>query len=197
MPIRSGSWSGRHDGPGHDRDLLHGRCPGPGAARIVPLRGALQRARAHLERVAPAEDDIAESLDADHRALLDRYVKAFESADIDTLLRVLHSDVTLEMPPEPLWFAGREAVSRFLASRIFVGPGILRLLPVTANGQPALATYWRGEDRVFHAHAIQVLTLSENKVARIVVFRDPSLFPAFGLPRDLGAAEVPTAPWRP
>lgn len=155
------------------------------------VNSALQRARAHLEYAAPAEDDVADSLDADHRALLDQYVKAFESADIDALLRLLHQDVTLEMPPEPTWFAGREAVGRFVASRIFVGPGVLRLLPVTANGQPAMATYWRGKDGVFHAHAIQVLTVSQNEVARIVVFRDPSLFPAFGLPPDLGGAGAP------
>ncbi|WP_371781309.1 sigma-70 family RNA polymerase sigma factor [Streptosporangium subroseum] len=152
------------------------------------VNSALQRARAHLERVAPTEDDITEPLDADHQTLLDQYVRAFENADIDTLMRVLHNDVTLEMPPEPVWFAGREAVGRFVASRIFVGPGVMRLLPVTANGQPALATYWRGEDGVFRAHAIQVLTMSENRVARMVIFREPSLFSAFGLPRDLGVA---------
>jgi RNA polymerase sigma-70 factor (ECF subfamily) len=157
------------------------------------VNSALQRARAHLERVAPTEDDVAGPLDTDHRELLDQYVKAFESADIDTLLRVLHSDVTLEMPPEPLWFAGREAVGRFMAAKIFAVPGTLRLLPVTANGQPALATYWRGDDGLFHAHAIQVLAMSGNKVARMVIFREPSLFPAFGLPLDLGTAEVPAS----
>jgi RNA polymerase sigma-70 factor (ECF subfamily) len=83
-----------------------------------------------------------------------------------------------------------------VASRIFAGPGILRLLPTAANGLPAMATYWRGGDGVFHAHAIQVLTVSANEIAGITAFREPSLFPVFGLPRYLGTAEVPVASWR-
>jgi RNA polymerase sigma-70 factor, ECF subfamily len=175
------------------RDVLAWR-----AAEVAALLGtstaavnsALQRARAQLQQLAPAEDDMADSartLDAGHRALLDGYAKAFEDADIDALLGLLHDDVTLQMPPEPTWFAGRALVGRFLADRVLPGPGVLRLLPTTANGgQPALATYWR-EDGRYRAHAVQVLTMRGRQVAGIVAFRDPSLFPAFRLPDVLPA----------
>ena len=160
------------------------------------VNSALQRARTQLEKAAPAEDDATEPLDARHRALLDQYVRAFETADIEALLRVLRSDVVLEMPPEPVWFTGRDTVARFVARRIFEAPGTLRLLPTTANsGQPAMATYWRDSSGVFHAHAIQVLALRAGGVARITAFRDASLFPAFGLPPALGPAEPPVPSW--
>jgi RNA polymerase sigma-70 factor (ECF subfamily) len=150
----------------------------------VAVNSALQRARAQLEGIT--EDDVAEGA---HDALLDRYAKAFDNADVETLVRLLHEDVTLEMPPEPFWFAGRERVGRFLGRNVLTGPGLFRLLPVTANGQPAAATYWRPADGLFHAHAIQVLTVAREQVTRIVVFRQPTLFPSFGLP--MTATPVP------
>jgi RNA polymerase sigma-70 factor (ECF subfamily) len=160
------------------------------------VNSALQRARAQLEQAAPAEDDVTDSLDARGRALVDAYAKAFENADVDTLIRLLREDVRLEMPPEPVWFAGRSAAVRFLAERVFPLSGGLRLLGLTANdGQPALATYWREADGRFHAHALQVLTLREHRVARIIAFRDTSLFPVFGLPATLSPDTPPAPSW--
>jgi RNA polymerase sigma-70 factor (ECF subfamily) len=83
-------------------------------ATTAAVNSALQRARTQLAQVAPAEGEVAEPASADHRALLDQYVAAFENADIAALLRLLRDDVELEMPPRPTWFAGRDAVGRFL-----------------------------------------------------------------------------------
>ena len=58
----------------------------------------------------------------------------------------------------------------------------MRLIPTTANGQPAAALYLRGADGVLRAHAVHVLTVSTSGVARISAFIDPSRFPGFGLP---------------
>lgn len=140
------------------------------------------------------EDVTADALDADHRTLLDQYVKAFENADMDTLLRLLRDEVRLEMPPQPAWFSGRDHVTRFFARQVLTTPGVMRLLPTTANGgRPAMATYWRQSDGSFHADALQVLTLRGYQVASISAFRDPSLFPLFGLPVRL-PADAPRAP---
>ncbi|SEG76971.1 RNA polymerase, sigma subunit, ECF family [Actinacidiphila yanglinensis] len=158
------------------------------------VNSALQRARAQLREHGATEDDLVErdlaaALDGDHRALLDRYAQAFEAADVDALVRLLHEDATLQMPPEPVWFAGRTHLVHFLAARVLTRPGTMRLLPLTANGgQPALATYEIAEDGRHHAHAIQVLTLRGPLVAAIHVFRDPTLFPLFGLPGVLPPA---------
>ncbi|MDR8413690.1 sigma-70 family RNA polymerase sigma factor [Nonomuraea sp. 3-1Str] len=160
------------------------------------VNSALQRARAHLERVAPAEEELAEPDEPGHRALLDQYMTAFENADIAALLRLLREDIALEMPPYRTWFAGREAVGRFIAAHVFAGPGVARMVAITANGRPALAAYLRGDDGVHHAHAVQVLTVTGTGISRIVSFNDPGLFAAFELPSSLGSARTPVGSWR-
>ncbi|SHN01530.1 sigma-70 family RNA polymerase sigma factor [Actinacidiphila paucisporea] len=173
------------------------------AAEVADLLGtspaavnsALQRARAQLRQAAVTEDEVTDSLDDSGRALVDRYAKAFEDADVDALARLLSDDVRLEMPPEPQWFAGREVVLRFLAARVFPIAGEQRLRGLTVNdGQSALATYWRANDGRFHSHAIQVLTLRGHRVAGILVFREAH-FPAFGLPATLDADAPPAPSW--
>ena len=181
------------------RDVLAWR-----AAEVAELLGtttaavksALQRARARLEEAAPAEDQLVEPAGADQRALLDRYMKAFQDADIAALLRLLREDAQWEMPPLPAWFAGREAIGRFLASQVFGAPRAWRMVPTSANGQPAFATYLCGPDGGYHAHAIQVLTVTATGIARVVAFLDPSLFGAFGLPatHDAAAPAAAAAP---
>jgi RNA polymerase sigma-70 factor (ECF subfamily) len=124
-------------------------------------------------------------------------VRAFENADIDALMRLLRDEVRLEMPPERTWFTGRETVGHFIAERIFSVPGSLRLLPITANGgQPAMATYWRrDEGQVFRAHALQVLTVRQHRIAGITLFRDTSLFRTFGLSQELRTPTASASSW--
>jgi RNA polymerase sigma-70 factor (ECF subfamily) len=146
------------------------------------VNSALQRARAHLADVAPSEEDAAEPDDAERRELLDRYCAAFENADLAALTELLQTDVSLEMPPLPVWFTGRDAVTRFLARRAFAEPGDMVLVPTAANGQPAVAEYRRAADNVLRAHSIHVIAAGAAGIAGIVVFLDPALFSVFGLP---------------
>jgi RNA polymerase sigma-70 factor, ECF subfamily len=156
------------------------------------VNSALRRARAQLELVAPEEDDAVGPLDHTQQLLLERYTKAFETADIDALLKLLRDDVTLEMPPERAWFAGRDAVAQFFADRIWANIGTVQCRLTTANGQPAIATY-RGDesDGIFRLYAIQVLSLNADQITAIVAYREPSLFPAFELPSILDVVDSP------
>jgi RNA polymerase sigma-70 factor (ECF subfamily) len=86
------------------------------------------------------------------------------------------------MPPLPVWFTGRDAVTRFLAQRAFAKTGEMALVATSANGQPAVAEYRRAADNVLTAHSIHVITVRDTAIAGIVVFLDPALFPVFGLP---------------
>ncbi|MBF6302506.1 RNA polymerase subunit sigma-70 [Nocardia amamiensis] len=146
------------------------------------VNSALHRARAHLAEAAPTDENVAEPEDAERRELLDRYCAAFENADLAALTELLAADVRLEMPPVPLWFTGRDAVTRFLAKRAFTKPGDLMLIPTAANGQPAVAEYRRGADGILEAHSIHVITTAVDGVAAITVFLEPTLFAAFGMP---------------
>jgi RNA polymerase sigma-70 factor (ECF subfamily) len=163
------------------------------AAEVAELLGTtnaavnstLQRARAQLQEVSPGEDDVDEPTDADQRALLDRYASAFENADVAALMDLLRTDAVFEMPPQPMWFSGREPIGAFLAAWVLREPGLFRMIPTLANGQPALAGYARGADGLYHAHAVQVLTFTGSWVAHVVSFNDPALFATFQLPAVL------------
>jgi RNA polymerase sigma-70 factor (ECF subfamily) len=161
------------------------------ARQRAAANSVLQRARARLEQAAPAADEMREPADPGDRALLGRYAAAFENADITALMRLLRDEAVLEMPPQPTWFSGRERIGAFLQSRVLREPGEFRMIPTSANGQPAFAAYLRDHDGVHRAHAVQVLTLTGSRVARIVSFNDAGLVTTFGLPQALAAAALP------
>ncbi|SDL99780.1 sigma-70 family RNA polymerase sigma factor [Nonomuraea jiangxiensis] len=152
------------------------------------VNSALQRARTHLSQNAPNQDEITEPADADLRALLERYAAAFANADLAALMTVLTDDAVWEMPPIPGWYAGREAVGRFLAARVVTAGGY-RLIPARVNGQPAFGSYARDHDGIYRPHALQVLTVTTTGIARIVAFLDTGLFPLCGLPPTADATD--------
>ncbi|OIJ64554.1 sigma-70 family RNA polymerase sigma factor [Streptomyces mangrovisoli] len=169
------------------RDVLAWRAAEVAAllgTSTAAVKSSLQRARARLDEVAPAEDRVTEPDGAADRDLLDRYMAAFEHADMDALIALLRDGVELEMPPNAEWFRGRADVVGFLATRRH-GLGAPRLLPTGANGQPAAAMYVRGADGVPRPHSVHVLTFAEGAVARITVFLAPGPFARFGLPEAL------------
>ncbi len=167
------------------------------AAEVADLLGTtttavnsgLRRARAQLAKALPAEDELTEPAEPDRRALLDRFAAAFENADTTALSELLLQDVILEMPPMLTWFRGRQVVTRFLASQVFAAFGPPRMVPVMANGQPAFAVYQRGRD-TDRAREVLVPTVTSTGIARMVVFLNPALVTAFGLPEEYDAGAV-------
>ena len=150
------------------------------------VKSTLQRARARLQQVAPSADQVGEPAEPEARALLGQYIAAFENSDAAALERLLRRDATLELPPSTAWFAGGDAIAGAIAG--LGAPGDWRMVPVAANGQPAAAAYLRGGDGAYQAYGIVVLTVTSAGIARIVVFGDPGLFAAFGLPAIRPAA---------
>jgi RNA polymerase sigma-70 factor (ECF subfamily) len=149
------------------------------------VNSALQRARGRLAEAEPHEDEIVEPTDPACRAAIEAYVEAFHTADIPMLVGLLRQDVSIEMPPVPTWFAGIDDVAGFLTSRVVTHAGRWHLLPTSANGQPAAAAYVLDSEGVYRAHGLHVLTVTRTGISRIVAFRDTSLFPVFGLPREV------------
>ena len=116
--------------------------------------------------------------DAGVRAVIEKYLRAFEAADVDALVALLTDDAVMEMPPVPLWFRGRRDYGAFLR-RVFEMRGTSwRVRPLTANGQPAMAAYAPDLRR----HTLQVFTVMHGRIARNVVFADPRVLTIFGLP---------------
>jgi RNA polymerase sigma-70 factor (ECF subfamily) len=147
------------------------------------VNSALQRARAQLSTVAAAEEDVGEPSESEQRDLLDRYVAAFERADVPALTALLRQDAIMEMPPWLHWMRGREAVARFLSAILARRPpGAWRLVPTAANRQLAVGAYVRGDDGVRRPRGIHVFAMRRQGVAHVVAFQDAGLFPKFGLP---------------
>ncbi|MEV1317659.1 sigma-70 family RNA polymerase sigma factor [Micromonospora arborensis] len=157
------------------------------------VNSALQRARADLAKLAPAEDQFREPPEHTRRALLDQYARAFEQADLAALEKLLTQDARWEMPPIPTWFNGRDNVMRLLRAKLLPEQGVRIMVETSANGQPAFAWYVRGRDGIFHAHSIQVLTLTTAGVSAVLDFHRPDLFSAFNLPNQRSANHAAVA----
>jgi RNA polymerase sigma-70 factor (TIGR02960 family) len=156
---------------------------------VAAVNSALQRARAHL----PVDtDSLAQPSEQRQRELLDRYVAAFQNADVDALLAVLTEDAQYEMPPFLTWFQGSAAVGAFLGARMR-GFGETPVIRTSANGQPAVALYPATADGRHRLHALHVLTLAPHGVGRIVAFMDIDALRRFDLPREL-PTQTPSSP---
>jgi RNA polymerase sigma-70 factor (ECF subfamily) len=158
------------------------------------IDSALQRAHHTVERRIPAssQQTTLQGLgDEQLQEIVDRYVDAWERADVDALVSMLTADAILTMPPWREWFSGRDAVGAFLAAAPLRIDARWRAIPTTANGQLAFALYdWDANSERFVSHAISVLTLERSEIAEITIFRAPDAFPRFGLPEVLDRGET-------
>lgn len=150
---------------------------------VASVNSALQRARATMAAVGGEAD--TEPLDDVHRALLERYVDAFERYDVEGLVALLHEDATQHMPPFEMWLRGRADIGTWM-----LGPGAecrgSRVLATTANGAPALAQWRPRAGGGFEPWALHVLEVRDGRVAHISSFLDldNDLFRRLGLPAE-------------
>jgi RNA polymerase sigma-70 factor (TIGR02960 family) len=152
---------------------------------VESVNSALKRARANLQRrwpstalePPPAPDSRSEDV------IVEKFVNAWESADLDALVALLTDDVFMSMPPMPFEYEGQDAVARFCVS-VFGSGRRFDLVPTRANGQPAFGTYVRAADGISHGVGLFVLALTGNRICALTRFEN-SVLPWFGLPRSL------------
>jgi RNA polymerase sigma-70 factor, ECF subfamily len=149
---------------------------------IAAVKSTLQRARTRLEAAAPRADRLTAPEEPQLRALLDQYVAAFENSDLSALEKALRKDATIEVVPSTTWFSGNDTCLRFV-SRFLGSAGDWRMLRTTLNGQPAVASYFRGADGSHQPFGVAVLDITPTGIAGIVVFSDPQLVTRFGFPQ--------------
>jgi RNA polymerase sigma-70 factor, ECF subfamily len=153
---------------------------------VASVTSALQRARARLAAASPSADGagLVQPSDDTSRDLLDRYMAAFTTMNVEALKGTLREDALLQMPPFPEWFLGRDAIGEFLATG-FARGGSFHFAQTRANGQPALGVY-RGRNGGAHRFLqVQVLTMTETGIAQIDAFHVNGLHVQFGLPAVL------------
>jgi RNA polymerase sigma-70 factor (ECF subfamily) len=149
---------------------------------VAAVNSALQRARiglegAHRQIAAPGERE---------SALVKRFMAAWDAVDIDGLVALLTEDAVMTMPPERMRVAGARAIGDFFGSVPHDGRlDEIRLVPTSANRQPVLAAYSRGDDGKHRPYGLMVLHLNGDLISGIVGFPDPWLFEQCGLPSEL------------
>jgi RNA polymerase sigma-70 factor (ECF subfamily) len=154
---------------------------------VESVTSALKRARAALQRrlppagehePPPAPDSPAE------QALVARFVRAYESGDIEALVALLTADVLVSMPPMPFEYQGRDVAAGFFASLNRQGR-IYDLVPTRANGQLAFGAYLRSPaGGIRHGAGLLVLTVVGDRISAITRF-EPGVMGSFGLPHSL------------
>jgi RNA polymerase sigma-70 factor (ECF subfamily) len=152
------------------------------AMSVPAINSALQRARATMAAVS-ADSPPSGAPDS---ALIDQYVDAFQRYDMSALVKLLHDDAVMSMPPFSMWLRGKADIVEFMLQ-----PGVQacrgsRWLPVQAgpvNGVLALAQYRRAPEGGYAAWGLQVHEAAGGRFTRLTYFLDTErLFPEFGLP---------------
>ena len=152
-------------------------------ATPASVNSALARARSKLDgtrqrtRVsapAPTASSAAED------AIVGRFVRAYEAADVEGLVALLTDDVFLSMPPMPLEYQGRDVVAMFFRLLLVSGRRY-SLIPTRANGGPAFGSYVLGPDGQRHATGLFVVTLAGEAIGAMSRF-ESSVLAWFGLP---------------
>lgn len=173
------------------RDVL-GFSPGEIAANLeattASVNSALQRARQTFADLIPdrSQNQTLGSLgDRRVREIARQFVEAMERGDVEAVISLLDNDARFAMPPYPHWCQGRQDVSTsWLVPP--ARPGLLRLIPVSANGQLAFAAYRLYPDRPSYLPvALDVLSLKGSRIESVIAFRDTALFSVFGLPKSV------------
>lgn len=141
------------------------------------IHNHLYRARQTLENAPLIETPIS-------NGEMDRFMAAWEAADIDVLIDLLHEEATFAMPPMGVWYAGRAAIGQALSNFVFT-PGVAWKCAVTrANGRPACAIYRQaGDDPAYHPFAILLPACDTpgGGIRALTAYLAPGLFERFGL----------------
>ncbi len=173
------------------RDVLQWKAAEVGdaiGASTAAVNSLLQRARAQLDAVGPSEDDKLDAPESpETKDLLDRYIAAFEAYDIDKLVEMFTEEAVWEMPPFDGWYRSRRDIHTLIRTHCPAEKaGDMRLIPTTANGQPAAGLYMLNKQTGVHeAFQFHVIDVRADAVSHVVAFGDAALFERFGLPATL------------
>jgi RNA polymerase sigma-70 factor (ECF subfamily) len=141
---------------------------------VASVNSALQRARATIDKKLPAQsqqETLAAIGDERMREIVEQYADAWERNDVDTVVSMLADDVAFTMPPMARWFLGLDGVRGFLEMWSMLPEWGWKGIPVSANGQPAIAFYsWDEEQQARVPFAVNVLTFEGEKIREVDAF---------------------------
>jgi len=151
---------------------------------VASVNSALQRARATLAELP--EESRPETVDSGQEELLARYVDAFQRYDMEALVKLMHEDAVMTMPPFGLWLRGARDIVTWMVQPT---PSLCRgsvLVPVQANGVLAWGQYKPDPAGGLQPWGLQVHEVSRGKLSRLTWFiNSGTIFPMFDLPPHL------------
>ena len=156
---------------------------------VSSVNSALHRARSNLEphRTRWRSAELAPApASPEEQAITARFVRAYESADVEALVDLFTDDVFIAMPPLPQEYVGRDAAVRFFDALLGSGRAY-SLVPTRANGAPAFGSYVPGPDGQPRATGLFVIQLAGRRISALTRFESSDL-PWFGLPASLPRA---------
>lgn len=160
---------------------------------VAAVTSALQRAHETMRTLVPSGRSEWKPLSPpseQERALLTRYMSAWEQGDAAALTQLLRDDVRWAMPPAALWFAGIPAIEQLFALYPMRFHGEHRLVATDANGQLAAAGYLRPHGAPdFRFAGIHLLRVAGGQIAEITTF-SAALCRGFELPMIFSEAAV-------
>jgi RNA polymerase sigma-70 factor (ECF subfamily) len=155
-------------------------------ATVDSVNSALKRARTGMQRQPSRTADrepAPRAASPSEDAIVAKFVRAWESADIDALTALLTDDAFISMPPMPFEYEGRDVVTAFCAN-LFRAGRRFDLVPTRANGQPAFGAYLHAPAGVRQGVGLIVLTLTGERICAMTRFEN-SVLDSFGLPQSL------------
>jgi RNA polymerase sigma-70 factor, ECF subfamily len=141
---------------------------------VASANSALQRARVSVDERLPDQSQQA-TLRAlgDERLneIVEGYMKAWESCDVDAVVGMLTEDACFSMPPLATWFGPRPAIETFLVDSPMSGLWRWKSVRVRSNGQVALAFYsWDDDEEAYVPFALNVLTFRGELISDVTAF---------------------------
>jgi RNA polymerase sigma-70 factor, ECF subfamily len=145
---------------------------------------ALQRAHKAVDEQLPerSQQQTLRSLgDRRVRAIVERYMDAWERGDVDAIVSMLADDAVLAMPPRPTWYRGLAAARAFLARGPLAPARPRRVSPARANGQVAIGSVYSGYSEGEQPEPLEVLQLitldPDGRITDITAFVGTELEP--------------------
>jgi RNA polymerase sigma-70 factor (ECF subfamily) len=159
---------------------------------VASVNSAQQRARKSVDERLPERSQQATLRaigDEELSGVVQGYMAALQSGDVDAVVALLTEDATWSMPPMPAWYHGREAITAFLAEHPLQERW--RHVATHANGQVAIGCFmWDEERETFAAAVLDVLTFRGPRIAEVTAFVSPWVYRRFG---DVAGTMTPEA----
>jgi RNA polymerase sigma-70 factor (ECF subfamily) len=141
---------------------------------VPSVNSALQRARKIVDERLPerSQQVTLRSLgDARMKEIVEEYMDAMRTGDVQRVVAMLAEDVAWSMPPLASWYGGLDEVEVFLRTKPLSGEWRWHHLPTVANGQLAVGTYtWMEQQKTHLPFSLDVLTLAGDKVREVTAF---------------------------